>query len=245
VATCFLHEDALERSGVPTGVQTVYWPLPSVATPQLTSRLTAFVRGGGTLIAEAGPGQYDRLGWYSTRLPGSGLDDLFGARVVESDHAGPATLDTALGPLTGDWQLDRLEPAGGETLGWGPSGAPAVIRHATEAGSATLIGSHPSLAYDTDRSAATRSTILAMTSFTAGPLVWDEPRPGLFHRHLRARDGDLIIAINATERPARATIPGDAKPRVTYADATDGVRRTDEIVIPARAGVLIERANPS
>jgi beta-galactosidase len=245
VATCFLHEDVLERSGVPTGVRTVYWPLPSVATPQLAARLAAFVRDGGTLIAEAGPGRYDRLGWYSTGLPGSGLDDLFGARVVGSDHSGPASLDTALGPLTGDWQLDSLEPAGGETLGWGPSGAPAVIRHATEAGSATLIGSHPSLAYYADRSAATRSTIVAMTSFATGPLLWDEPEPGRFHRHLRSRDGDSIIAINATERPAAAKVPGDVKLRVTYADDTSGEQRADELLIPARAGVLIDWANSS
>jgi hypothetical protein len=49
----------------------------------------------------------------------------------------------------------------------------------------------------------------------------------------------VTIAINATERPARAKVPGDVKPRVIYADETSGEQRTREILVPARAGVLI------
>ena len=44
------------------------------------AHLAEFVRGGGTLISEACPGRYDRLGWTTRAQMVDGAEELFGAR---------------------------------------------------------------------------------------------------------------------------------------------------------------------
>jgi beta-galactosidase GanA len=235
VPTRFLHEQDVERRGVPDHVTALYWPLPNVASPELAARVTAFARRGGTLVAEAGLGQYDPLGRFQPVLPGAGLDALVGGRVVESDVVGRTTLAGASGPIIGDWQLERLEPTTAEVLATGPDGAPAALRNRVGAGTAVLIGTHPSLAYDAARDAEARAGVLALIPREPPVLRWDDPRPGRYHRRLASADGELVVAINRTHEPAAFALSDGRGVRALHA-----VRSGGEAAVAPMAGALIE-----
>jgi beta-galactosidase GanA len=238
VPTLFLHEQDIERRGVPDDVTAVYWPLPSVASPQLAAQLTAFARRGGTLVSEAGAGQYDPLGWFQSALPGFGLDELFGGRVVEADVVGRTTLTSAAGAIAGDWQLERLRPGSAEVIAAGPDGSPAAISNRIGSGTAVLIGTHPSLAYEAAQDADARAAVLALIPREPPLLRWEEPMPGRYHRRLTSADGDVVVAINSTSQPAAFALSDGRRVRALHAvsqGATDAA-------LPPMAGAVVEVA---
>ena len=50
----FVHEDQIEKSGIPGGLSTLYFPMPSVVSQALAARLDAWVGAGGRLVSDEG-----------------------------------------------------------------------------------------------------------------------------------------------------------------------------------------------
>jgi beta-galactosidase GanA len=235
VPAVFLHEEAVERNGIPGHVGAVYWPLPQVTSPEIAARMLEFAHRGGTLVAEAGVGMYDARGWFRSEAAPE-LEMLFGARVVESDVIERTALTAATGRIEGAWALDRIQVEGAEVIAYGADDGAAAVRNAVGDGRAVLIGTHPSLAYERWRDSGTRARILELLPRPAAQLRWSQPLPGRYHRHLRAPKADLVIAINATSEPAGFTIPDDHR-LVSLHAAPDPCSPTQ---IEARTGALIE-----
>jgi len=155
------------------------------------------VRRGGALVAEAAPALHREHGWTSATVPGHGMNVLFGAEEVEADHR--ERVEVALSDrdsIEGDWLVERLRVLDAEVVAAFEDGSPAIVRNRFGEGSATLIATYPSLAYDARRPLGTGRWIsgrerLRLTSFD----VADESK--LFLRLHTTDDGALILfAIN-------------------------------------------------
>jgi beta-galactosidase len=223
-----LHDVRVAADGVPANVRAIYWPMPSTSTPALAAALDAFVRAGGTLVAEGGPGEYGETGARSPRVPGSGLDKLFGVEQVDADIVDEPAISLATGgTLLGMWQREYVRLAGAEAIGWFGDGTPAVTRHAVEAGEAALVATYPSLAGKGDLTALLPVPVLQRA------LRWAEPGPGRYSRAVRLADGQpAVIAVNWTAQPQRATAAAPVTP-------LSGGEASTDVVVPPRTGTVL------
>jgi beta-galactosidase GanA len=234
LSVAVLHEDQVTRDGVPADVSRLYWPMPTVADAGLDAALTRFVGAGGRLVAEAAPGEYTPLGWRRPVVPGGALADLFGVRQIDADVAA-AEIAVGEGRLRGAWQREDLDLLDAEVLGtFTDTGSPAVTRRSAGAGSATLIGTYPSLAYAAKPDPATRAAVTDLLGAApAGLAEWDTPQPGLIRRSARLTDGrHAVVLVNWTfdDQPGRTTVP--------MSPLTGGPAAT-AFTVPRRSGLLL------
>ncbi|MGH7903150.1 MAG: beta-galactosidase [Candidatus Dormibacteraceae bacterium] len=203
----FVHEDLLAESGVPAGIEYLYWPMPLMTGEAVAKALVEFVAAGGTLAAEAGPAQHARGGWSSTVVPGLGLDRLFGAREIESDHCPEVAVHQGNGrTIFGAWQVGRLRATSAEVTGTFADGSPAALVHAHGRGRALLIGTHPSLAYESSREAGTGAWIAGRDECRLGRVEQTPVAPGLVTRLHESGQALLLFALNWGSVPARSNL---------------------------------------
>jgi beta-galactosidase len=243
LTVAILHEDRIARSGVPAHIQRLYWPMPSVADRPMADALTAFVDGGGTLVAESAPGEYRPDGSRRTTVPGCGLDQLFGVRQVESDALPSAEPPIRLvdgGSLRGSWQRESLTLLDAEPVGYFADGQIAVTSRPAGSGRAVLVASYPSVGYAGNPDQPTREAVAGLLGApAAGLLSWSAPGPGLVSRDVRLADGRrAVFAINWSTRdePASCAAPVTTLPAPGPA--------THHVVVPARTGVLLIETRP-
>jgi beta-galactosidase GanA len=222
VAVTFLHEDRVERSGVPAFITAIYWPMPSVASEPLADRLANFVREGGKLVSEAGPGEYSETGHRRAVVPYGVLSDVFGVSQIETTTPGPGERITiADSEIDVAWQVESTRVGDAEVVGTFANGSPAVTSHDYGNGTAVLVSSYPSLAYSNAPSAASaRSMALLLgvgKSLTS--LRWNEVAPGLVTRRATSEDGrELVWVINWT--PQSADLVSDDRVTLVAGEAT-------------------------
>jgi len=128
-------------------------------SPKSVRKLKAFVRAGGTLIADAGLGEFTaEKCWWSKVVPGEGLHEVFGVRRIDArthERRGRTYADTArpvVHTINGRefascWLEETLEPCGAEVIGEWPDGRAAVTVNRYGKGKAVYIGSSAFLAY--------------------------------------------------------------------------------------------------
>jgi beta-galactosidase len=206
VAVTVLHEDLLERDGVPAEVHSIYWPMPSVATEQLATRLATFVGGGGTLVSEAGPGEYGPTGHRRPEVPFGELGRMFGVTQVETTTPSAGErIDIGGHEIVVAWQIESTRVGTANVIGTFLDGAPAVTSNDYEGGHAVLISTYPSLAYSRSPHAVTAVAISELLA-RRGPnrsMTWVEPQAGLVSRRAQSTDGrELVWAINWTNEIA-------------------------------------------
>jgi len=206
VAVTILHEDRLATSGVPPHISAIYWPMPSVASDGIASRLADFVRAGGTLVSEAGPGEYSQTGHRRPEVPGAELREVFGLEQIETTTpgrderiaVGDSRIDVA-------WQVESSRLGGASAIGFFVDGSPAVTTNEHGRGTAVLVSSYPSLAYAAAPSAQSATAMVALLGDLGAPapVRWAEVGPGLVTRRATAADGrGLVWAINWTSQGA-------------------------------------------
>jgi beta-galactosidase len=207
VHVTLFHEDALASIALASiePPMALYWPMPTVCSGSLASHLERYVRDGGTLVAEASPGEHDENGRHRSRWPDGALGDLFGARVVDNDIVPGAVVSLGNGSLVGEWRADCLEVTTAEPIGYFADGTVAATMQVHGAGRAILVGTYPSLHYGTHRDGATSSAVAqllgAVTDERSAPAAWHQPQPGLFSRYgSSARGEPLIIFLNWTSK---------------------------------------------
>lgn len=206
VAVEILHEDLVATGGVPANVESIYWPMPSVASDELVARMTSFVRDGGTLVSEAGPGEYAASGHRRPSVPAGELAEVFGVTQIETTTpASDERIGLDGGSIAVAWQVESTVLDGAIAVGTFAAGAPAVARNTYGSGHAILVSSYPSLAYATSPDSATARAISGLLGVTSGSDAahWAVPAPGLVTRRATTADGkQLVFAINWTHEPA-------------------------------------------
>ncbi len=232
IQTDFIHPDEV-IAGLASKYDVVYLSYPIMLQQPVADALKSYVRGGGTLISEARPAWNDERGAANAKIPGGGLDELFGARERELRTGDPITftmerdVDGALAPLAGRTLngmafAEHLEPSGddvrvlarfaGEA---GRPGAPAIVQSRQGSGRAILIGTFPSAAFeqDPDKTRATGEFLqrLVASAGVVPEIRLDGGAGRVEARFLESADAILLIAINH----------GDAAERVTFAFGPD------------------------
>jgi beta-galactosidase len=231
VAIEFIHEDRLERDGVPAAITSLYWPMPSYVASGVAGVLAEFVRGGGLLVAEGSPGAYIEHGTFAARVPPHGLSRVFGAEVVDSDISDEIEIDLGGARVRGAWSFDLLRPEEALVIGRFRDGSPAAVENRFGRGRAVLVGSYPSLAYETTRDLGTGAWI---AETTAGPL--NPGVRGLLTRRHAAGDRSLLVVVNTGDAPLQDAIPSSAPLELTEGlEFAEGRLRID---LPARGGAL-------
>jgi beta-galactosidase len=228
----FIHPDEVV-AGAASKYDVVYLSYPVMLQQPVADALKAYVQAGGTLISEARPAWNDERGAANLRIPGGGLDEVFGARERELRSADAVTftmepgLDGALAPLSGrvfnglsfaeHLDVTRgnarvLARFAGEP---GTPGAAAVVMTPYGRGRAILIGTFPSGAFeqDPDKRRPTGEFLQRLIA-SAGvtPEIRIDGAAGLVEaRFLESSEAILLIAINH----------GDTAQRVTFAFGPD------------------------
>ena len=237
-----LHEDRVLADGVPSDVESVYWPMPTVASDALGTELSRFVNAGGVLVSEASPGEYDELGRRRALVPGAGLAEVFGLVQHETtiDDARITLSDS--GEIDGAWQRESLTLGSAQAVGHFHDGAPGVATHAFGGGTAALVATYPSLAYHVDRSPRSREAIVKLLRGAGrDDAGWVEPHVGLVSRRcVNARGETILFGINWTAEPAdlEASIGGTLIVP-TLDGSTNAMAPGATISVPARTGVAI------
>jgi beta-galactosidase GanA len=200
----FLHEDEIERSGVPSHFSSVFYPMPTLVGETLAERLVEWVQAGGRLVSEATPGAYDERGWHRPETPPAPLRDLFGVRSIETD-AVPGEIAFTIGQsrLSGAWMREAIELVGASKIGFFDNGEVAATSHKFGAGEAIWIGACPSVGYHMRRDASTRAAIVLLLPARRPCLArWVDPAPGLMLReHILPNGAGIVFALNWSDRP--------------------------------------------
>lgn len=139
----------------------LFLPYPVMLSRDVAAGVKRFVEKGGTAVAEARLAWNDDRGFAAERIPGAGLDEVFGAREklirpVEKTQIFPQgdwlirqfAQNSPAPPLAGEGFEEELEPLpGSNVIGRFGNGAPAIVSNNYGKGRAVLIGSFVSLAY--------------------------------------------------------------------------------------------------
>jgi beta-galactosidase len=190
--------------------------------------LKAYVENGGVLIAEARPAWNDERGFANARIPGGGLDELFGAREAELRSGEtltltmtqdlPAEMRSAAGLVVpGSTYLEILSPyPGTRVLATTVTREPAAVERIRGKGKAILLGSFVSAAFEANPEKNVEAgRVIATLVRAAGvsPRVTIDGAPGrLDARLMESTRALLLVAINHDTAPHRASIalPADA-----------------------------------
>ena len=220
----FIHPDEIV-AGAAAKYTVVFFGYPMMVPQPVADALKAYVRGGGTLIAEARPAWNDERGLANARIPGAGLDEVFGARekrlrptetvtlVGERGLDGPLAL-LAGRSFTGLSFAEELDVTGASTQVLarfsgddGQPREPAIVMSRYGSGRAILIGSFPSAAFEQDPDKFRSSGDLLATLAGVAPDVRIDGAAGLVEaRFLESSDALMLIAINHSDAPQRVTL---------------------------------------
>lgn len=215
-------------AGGAAAYRAIFLPAPLVMDEALAAALAGYVRSGGTLVSEARPAWRDERGRANARVPGFGLDEVFGAREKEVrpvdyvEISMERELDGSLSSLAGKTvrgaayseSLDITGPnvrviarfRGAD----GAPGDPAIVTSRYGSGRAVLIGSLPGAALEMDPDAArTSGDFLAALASDAGaqPDVRLSGSTNLVEtRFLESSALMVLIAINHADAGQKVTM---------------------------------------
>jgi len=223
----FLHPEEV-LAGDASRYRLVYLAYPVMLSKPVADALKTYVRQGGTLVSEARPAWNDERGFASDRIPGAGLDELFGARekLLRSDAFVELRVDAGVPavyrgvektPIRGVSFAEHLEVTGAGTQVLarfpatdGGAGDPAIVYTKYGKGMAFLIGTFLAAAYEQDpQKDAASGSLIALIAEHAGVQadIVVEGAPGWVEaRTLESADARLLIAINHADVPHVATI---------------------------------------
>jgi beta-galactosidase len=172
--------------------------------------LAGYVRNGGALIAEARAGWNDERGLASERIPGMGLDEVFGCRetAVQSAPARKTRIRWEDGSeFNGLIFEEALEPMPGPAriVARFPNGTAAAVSSTYGKGKTLALGAYVSAAYERERAPAQRK-------FFEGLLVWAGVEAPLTVtgeaevRLLETGKTKMLFAFNHSDKPAQVSL---------------------------------------
>ncbi|MDI6827659.1 MAG: beta-galactosidase [Armatimonadota bacterium] len=133
----------------------VFLPFPLMIEKDHAEALKAYVAGGGVLVSDAAPCHFTDHGYTSMRIPGMGLDEVFGAIEDEMEYVPTLTQGGAAPPaivwdsmrINCSVYQEKLIPTTGEVVARFDDGSVAVVDNSFGKGKARLIGTFPGVTY--------------------------------------------------------------------------------------------------
>ena len=216
----FVHADEI-AAGRANRYRVIYLPYPLMLSRPVAKALEAYVQRGGALISEARPAWNDEHGFANERIPGAGLDEVFGVR--EKLLLSPQTVEMTvekylhgnpLAPLSGRRiqgivyaeHLETTSPAA-KVLARFADGDPAIVLNRFGKGTAILIGSFPAAAYEQEHAAENAQLLQELTAWAGveAAIRIDGAAGQVEARLLKSGDAFLLIAMNHSEAEQDAT----------------------------------------
>lgn len=204
----------------------IYLPFSPTVSAASVKKLQAFVRKGGTLVAEGSMAQFDDTMAVSATAPGGGLDDLFGCRRADI-RTMPRQLipQLKIGPLAIKTRMHKeiLEPLGdAKVIGKFATGEPAVVENKYGKGRAIYFGTNPFIAC---AATADPNLIKWLHGINAGVRrhAWTDA-PDVIARVLVSGKTKLVFLLNTLEKPATVTlrVPLDSRRQPADRELVDG-----------------------
>lgn len=208
----FLHVDDV-IAGRTSPYKIIFLPYPLMLPAAAADKLRDFVAAGGTLVSEARPAWNDERGFAHLRIPGAGLDAVFGAR--EALLRSPQSTEfTYRGEhVTGNVFEEHLEPyAGTEVLATFAGGQPAMTKAHYQKGSAVLIGT-----FLAPGQASTGRFLAALAEDAGVRLPVPVSNPAVEARILEGNGYRLLFLLNSSEKSqaVKVTLPGPGRDLLT------------------------------
>jgi beta-galactosidase len=227
IQTDFVHPDEI-AAGFGANYDVIFLGYPLMMSKPVADALKAYVRNGGTLISEARPAWNDERGYANERIPGAGLDEVFGVRekVLRSPEPVAITVERgvegALAALAGrtftftgfaehlevtsrDAQIVARFPGDD-----GRPGDPAIVMTPYGNGRAILVGGFPAAAFEQDpekfRGAGDLLRHLAAVAGIRPEVRIDGARGLVEARFLESSEALVLVAINHAETPQTVTM---------------------------------------
>jgi len=218
----FVHPDEI-AAGAASQYKAIFLGYPLMLQREVADALKTYVRAGGTLISEARPAWNDDRGHANARIPGFGLDEVFGVREKELRTSSriemtlATELDGSLSRLAGrtvpgSGFAEHLEITGSNVRviarfpgADGGVGDPAIVMSRYGEGRAFLIGSFVSAAFEADqdkaRAAGDLLVALASAAGVAPDVTLSDGHGAVETRFLESADATVLIGINHSEQP--------------------------------------------
>jgi beta-galactosidase len=214
----FVHSGHLDETRL-RSYKLLYLPYPLMLEQRAAATLRAFVRQGGTLVAEARLAWNDERGHAFDRIPGHGLWEVMGARerTVETVRAKGATMrwtgkdlpGVASGTiLAGRWYRETLEPASpsARVVAEFEDGSPAAVMSTYGRGRTLLLGTYASAAHQASPTADGDRFFSALAEWAGAVRPIDVTGSPIEARHLEAGDDTLLFLFNHGTRAARSQV---------------------------------------
>jgi beta-galactosidase len=214
----YVHVDDISAQAL-AQYRLVYFPYPLMMPAEAAGVLKEYVRGGGTLVAEARLGWNDERGRAAETLPGMGLHEIMGCREehVQTGEAGRTELrwDSELIPGIGKgdviparWYEETLAPLGSAStvVARFADGRAGAVLSSYGKGRTLMLGSYVSAAFQNRPSETTRR-------FFTGLLQWAGVQPPVQVSNgeievqtLQSGKDRLLFAFNHGKQQASPTI---------------------------------------
>jgi beta-galactosidase len=198
----------------------VFLPYPVMLGQDVGEGIKRYVQNGGMVVAEARLAWNDQRGFASDVIPGSGLDEVFGAkekilRPVDKPEIIIDSLSNLPGlsageHIPGEAFEENLEPyQGSQVLAHFNDGAPAIVENSFGKGKAIFIGSFVALAYEKQHSDASKQLLLSLAKIAGVSPEVDITGPGTSEIEIRRMVNDreqVVFVFNESTNPANATL---------------------------------------
>ena len=184
--------------------EVVVLPLPIFSDAKTAAKLERFVAAGGTLISEASFAEYDETFFSSDRVPGMGLDKVFGCRREIISSKNDVTIFYKGLPITSRFYEEILIPQGGTVVAAYADGQPAAVTNSYGKGRAVYFGTNVLMDYVINENANFRSVMADLTSGVRRFAKTDHPLALV--RWLQAEGSRLVFLFNGDCRDLACTL---------------------------------------
>ena len=231
----------------------VYLPYPLMIARENAARLKEYVQRGGRLVCEAGAASYVDGGNASPRVPGLGLDELFGAGATSAevvqlmpDLLQELRFEIGGTAVRGRVGIERIAPQGGRAIGRFDDGSVAAVENDYGEGKTIYVGTYPSIAYLETEDASASAWIAGLLAWAGRQQRITTNHPGTLARTRQGQSGTYLFVLNTARDDARAVITlSDGLP--SFQSATDIQtgrlfeieKGTLRMLLPARDGAVL------
>lgn len=215
----FVHPQDVVQSRL-SQYKIVFLPFPVMLSRNVGEGVKRYIESGGTVVAEARLAWNDERGFSSDRIPGFGLDEVFGAReklirpvekarLLMEPAANLPGMNARDSVLAEAFEED-LEPAAGtRVLARFRNHEPAIVEKSYGKGKAILVGSFAALSYQREHDPSTKRLLLGLARAAGIAPEVEVTGTGVGElevRRLISARAQFLFAFNHASRPAEANI---------------------------------------
>lgn len=179
-------------------LKAIYAPIPLCMNEKQAEKLKEYVNSGGTLISECHVAQYNIYGYCNEKVPGMGLDELFGCIRTDDRRATEEKVLFKDQKIEAKTFRETYGVTTGTAKGFYKDGSTAIVENNYGKGKAILFGS---LVFENPKNSNALVGLLP-EEISGGVNV----TPAIFARTLSTAEEKAVILINTKKTPVNAKV---------------------------------------